>query len=224
MLLGDTGGGAAPPRPLLATATTAAVWTGRPLPRPSRTTGGVLSLPQSERRGLGKSRMGRSRLSLIGSNPLRLHLVRLTKADHESPDTRGEPPLHTPIQPMIDERVGSSRVAGKWWLPSLHSTPRKESGHCVPLSIKYLTPFGGPWKWGRRMERECQFPTNSQTRLMYRCGRVKFVTLLVGEDSCRRIQWCLLFANFASNLGSAEEVQREMGPEEACQTGLGTGS
>lgn len=38
--LGDRGGGAAPPRPLLAAAT-AAVGTGRPLPRPPRATGGV---------------------------------------------------------------------------------------------------------------------------------------------------------------------------------------
>lgn len=38
--LGDRGGGAAPPRPLLAAAT-AAVGTGRPLPRPPWATGGV---------------------------------------------------------------------------------------------------------------------------------------------------------------------------------------
>lgn len=38
--LGDRGGGAAPPRPLLAAAT-AAFGTGRPLPRPPWATGGV---------------------------------------------------------------------------------------------------------------------------------------------------------------------------------------
>lgn len=101
--------------------------TGRPLPRPPRATDGVLASGSGGWGGSRTSRVGRSGLPLSSNSPFWLFPVGLTKADLEPPDPQRGALLstHRHIQWVIDQRLGSSQVPGKWWIsPPLLNTQK----------------------------------------------------------------------------------------------------